>query len=200
MKTQSPAPMTPRAALERSYHNSRGNLLLVVIFTVINLLFAVSGSSTFFLFSAFIPYTATLLGLSLTGRSDYSDTVFVGDWFLYASIAFAAVVILAYLLFFLFSKKHYGWLIPALVFFVLDSAFLVYFSLSAGFDFGMIIDFFFHGWILFSLIMGIVNGVKLKNMPVDAPVPAEFTDKSDSGDSVFLNGEEIKKPEDKTEK
>ena len=199
MKTQSSAPLSPRAALERSYHNSRSNLLLVVLFTVVNVLFAAFGSSYFFLFSAFIPYIAMLFGLSLTGHSNYGNEAVVGDWFLYASVAFAAVIILAYLLFFLFSKKHYGWLIPALVFFVLDSVFFVFFSFSAGFDFGMIIDFFFHGWILFSLIMGIVNGVKLKKMPVDAPIPAEFTDKSNSSDSVFLNGEEVKKPENKTE-
>lgn len=199
MKIQSSAPLSPCAALERSYHNSRGNLLLVVIFTVVNVLFAASGSSYFFLFSAFIPYMSMLFGLSLTGHTDYGNEALVGDWFLYACIAFAAVIILAYLLFFLFSKKHYGWLIPALVFFVLDSVFFVFFSLSAGFDFGMIIDFFFHGWILFSLIMGIVNGVKLKKMPADAPIPAEFTEQSEQTDSVFLNGEEVKKPEDKPE-
>ena len=200
MKTKSSAPLSPRAALERSYHNSRGNLLLVVIFTVVNLLLAASGSSHFFLFSAFIPYMAMLLGLSLTGHTNSGNEALVGDRFLYACIAFAAVIILAYLLFFLFSKKHYGWLIPALVLFVLDCVVFVLFSLYAGFDFGMIVDFFFHGWILFSLIMGIVNGVKLKNMPTDTPIPAEFTEQSEQTDSVFLNGKEVKKPEDKTEK
>ena len=49
--------MTPkmhlgREALERSYKNSRGNLLLVVIFTVINAILAFAGSSSYFLFSA----------------------------------------------------------------------------------------------------------------------------------------------------
>ena len=199
MKTKSSAPLSPRAALKRSYQNSRGNLLLVVIFTVVNVLFAAFGSYNFFLCSAFIPYMSTLFGLALTGRTDYIKEAVVGDWFLYVSIAFAAVIVLAYLLFFLFSKKHYGWMISALVFFTIDTAFLVFTSIYNGFDFEMIIDFLFHAWVLFSMIMGIVNGVKLKNMPSDAPIPAEFTEQSEQKDDVFLNGKEVKKSEDKTE-
>ena len=49
------------------YNGSRINLLLVVLFTVINMILLVSGSNSYYLFSASIPYTITDLARYLCG-------------------------------------------------------------------------------------------------------------------------------------
>ena len=105
-------------------------------------------------------------------------------------VGFAVLVLGLYLLFWLFSKKHYGWLIPALVFFVLDTIFLLRDSFGGGFDFSMLMDVVFHAWVLLSLSLGIINGVKLKKLAeaetAAAPIETtaeDVTEKND--DSVF---------------
>ena len=105
-------------------------------------------------------------------------------------VGFAVLVLGLYLLFWLFSKKHYGWLIPALVFFALDTIFLLRDSFGGGFDFSMVMDIAFHAWVLLSLVFGIINGSKLKKLAeaeaAAAPIETtaeDVTEKND--DSVF---------------
>ena len=186
--------MTPKApvsreALERAYKNSRGNLLLIVIFTLINALLAYFGSFSYFLFSAYLPYLSVMLGFALTGHIETELPVTIDGKYLVWFIGFAVLVLGLYLLFFLFSKKHYGWLIPALVFFVIDTVFLVRDSFNGSFDFSVVMDLFFHAWVILSLALGIVNGVKLKKL--DAAEAAASTAQPDladqTEDSVFKN-------------
>lgn len=177
-------------ALARGYKNARGNLLLVVIFTVVNAFMAFMGSSSYFLFSAYLPYYSVIFGLVLTGRMDVGQEYQLDEKYLVYFVGFAVLVLGLYLLFWLFSKKHYGWLIPALVFFVLDTIFLLRDSFGGGFDFSMLMDVVFHAWVLLSLSLGIINGVKLKKLAeaetAAAPIETtaeDVTEKND--DSVF---------------
>ena len=62
-------PASPEA-LARGYKNARGNLLLVVIFTVVYAFMAFMGSSSYCLFSTYLPYYSVIFGLVLTGRMD----------------------------------------------------------------------------------------------------------------------------------
>ena len=57
-----------RELYEQKYRSSRMNLLLVVIFTVVNLILLVTNTDTYFLFSAFIPYAIATIGMMLCGR------------------------------------------------------------------------------------------------------------------------------------
>ena len=182
-------PPSPEA-LARGYKNARGNLLLVVIFTVVNAFMAFMGSSSYFLFSAYLPYYSVIFGLVLTGRMDVGQEYQLDEKYLVYFVGFAVLVLGLYLLFWLFSKKHYGWLIPALVFFVLDTIFLLRDSFGGGFDFSMLMDVAFHAWVLLSLSLGIINGVKLKKLAeaetAAAPIETtaeDVTEKND--DSVF---------------
>ena len=80
---QSATPMSPRAALEAKYHASRGNLLLVVVFTLINLVLLLTNSYTYFLFSASLPYVIVDFGMFYCGKypaelyADIPDMVFL---------------------------------------------------------------------------------------------------------------------------
>ena len=163
------APLSPRAELERKYNNCRVNLLLVVLFTVVNL-FTVTFGNTYFLFSATIPM---LLPLGFSGVA--ADPEFLAELgiaaeaitpILIAGLVCGLILTVPYLLCWIFSKKRVGWMVAALVLFSLDCLFLL-----ITFDLSMIADILIHAWVMFYLITGVIHGFKLKNMPEDEPLP-----------------------------
>lgn len=177
-KGNAAAPRTERKILEDRYKTGVTNILLVLGFTVLNIVFLLANSGTYFLFSAFLPYFAVDYGMYATGSYPeefyYGDEIFLDKSFLYVMVAVAAVIILLYVLSWLFAKKNkVGWLIFALVFFVADTAGMLA-MLEIGAD--TIIDIVFHIWVLASMAMGIHAHYKLKKLPEEEPVvevPAE---------------------------
>lgn len=161
-----------RMTLEKRYNNSRNNLLFVVIFSVINIVLLTWNSFTYFLFSATVPYMLADLGKFFCGKYPltYYDGIEVDEFLpeavYWVMLAIAAVIIVMYLLAYLFSKKNrVGWLIFALIFFVLDTVTMfLYFGISAD----MIMDIVFHIWVLVSLGLGIHAHFKLKKLPCDS--------------------------------
>ena len=57
----------PRSLLTSTYNNARNTLIFVFAFTVVNIVFAIIGSDTYFLFSAMIPYYIALIGAIYCG-------------------------------------------------------------------------------------------------------------------------------------
>lgn len=168
-----------RYTLENKYNTTRYNLLLVIGFTLINIVLLVTNSDRYFLFSAYIPYTVATLGMILCGKypleyygggslSDYNfmdQTAFVGF------IALAIILVALYVLAYVFSKKlRPGWLIFALVIFILDTLFMF---IDAGIQTDMIIDYLFHIWVIVSLAIGMSAGYKLKKLPPEEEKLAE---------------------------
>ncbi len=176
MNRNRPAPANERALFQQKYNTSRINLLIVLIATLINGALAAFGSTTYFLFSAILPYSLVLGAAINTGR--FSDEFYAQiEWpegtpfedasVLYIMIAIAAVMLLAYLLCWIFSKKKVGWLIAATVFFGLDTLYMVFiYGISAD----SLFDLVFHGLVLYYLISGVVYGIKLNKLPPEEPV------------------------------
>ena len=170
--------LTPRQNYERKYKASRANLLLVVIATAINMFLIATGSDTYFLFSAFIPYFLTTIGMVQCGLlpPEYYEYP-MEDYIFYDKSLFVALLIISiiltslYLLAWFMSKKNrVGWLIFALVFFGLDTLGMLIFN---GFAAESIIDIVFHAWIIYYLVVGIIAHNKLRNYPYeDEPVMA----------------------------
>ena len=158
--------MSPRQIAEGRYKSARFDLLIVIIFTVINIVMLFTGSETMMLFSATIPYYAVAIA--------YFTNLQLGglDWFVTGSLIFAFVILAVYLVCWFFSKKRHGWLTVALVLFCLDTlatVFLYMDNLASG-----IMDFVIHGAVIYYLIMGVKAGQKLKTMPQeDVAVVAE---------------------------
>lgn len=178
--------------LKSKYLSSCNNLLLVVTFTVINIVLLVTNSDTYFLFSAYIPYALVDLGMFLCGRyaqeyyADFGNVEFLDNTFFITMIVIAAVIVLVYLLSWIFSKKSkVGWLIVGLVFFAIDTAAMLLFL---GFSTDIIIDIAFHIWIIIMLSIGISNYFRLKKLPDDLPA-APFSEPTQNAD-VQLMGEQ----------
>ena len=173
-QNQQAQPFSQRQQLERRYASARMNLLWVVLFTAINIVLLVSNSYTYFLFSAFIPYAIVDYGMIVCGKypadfyGDLSQYQFLDSTVLVVLIAVAAVICVLYLLCWIFSKKRrVAWLIVGLVFFALDTVFMLLGGISAD----RILDIVFHGWVIISLTGGIIAHSKLKKLPAEGPAP-----------------------------
>lgn len=151
---QMPAqPLTPREQAQQKYNSARANLIIMLGFTVINVVLAFLGSESMLLFSATVPYLAAI-----------SATLEELQPMLIPLVAVIVVSIAAYLAFWIFSKKHYGFMIAALVFFIVDTLVLVGFYILLG-EVSGILDVAIHAWVLYYLVIGVINGAKLRKLP-----------------------------------
>lgn len=167
---------TSRINYQRRYDAARHNLLLVIIFSVINCLLV--STDTYFLFSGFIPLLLvnsaymlladpyTFFGIDPTVNEFLPEALESFNTAAIVLIAVTVVVILLYFLCWIFSKKRVGWLVAALVLFSIDCVAMVYF----GLDVTMVLDILFHALVMYYLISGIVAHNKLKNLPLDEPI------------------------------
>lgn len=126
--------------------------MAMLVLTVANIVLFLVGSDAMILFSASVPYFSTIFG-----------TVFIEGLPLIGVALFgiALIVLLAYLLCWIFSKKNPVWMMVALGLFVLDTIMLAVVYILAG-DATGVLDALFHVWILVYLVIGAVNGMKLK--------------------------------------
>ncbi len=174
------ANLSPRQALEAKYNSARGNLLLVVVFTLINIVLLMTNANSYFLFSAFIPYMLIDEAWFYTGRYPaeiyeeyYPDMIFSQDTLLYILVAIAFIVLLVYIFSWFFAKNNRaGWLVTALVFFSIDTVgYILYYLYYGMLDLSCIIDILFHVWVLYYLVNGLIASAKLKKLPEDAAEP-----------------------------
>lgn len=170
-----------RQALETKFANSRHNILIVLIFTVINILLLVTNSNSYFLFSAYIPYLFADLGMYLCGKypaefysEEYALAEFLPGGFLAVMLVIAAVILALYLLSWMFTKKgSKGWMVFALVFFSVDTGVMFFLN---GISTDMIFDVVLHAWVIYSLASGVSVASKLEKLPAEPePAPEEQT-------------------------
>ncbi len=151
-----------REYLQRRLSGARTNLLLVIAFTVINLVLLLTDSGRYFLFSASVPYELTFLGAVI----NYQETGAIMGTYTYTALVISAVILAVYLLSWLFSKKRTGWYIVALVMFSLDTLVLILLNLDILSE--CILDIILHAYVIFDLVQAILAGKKLKTMPIEA--------------------------------
>ena len=186
-KNQKNAHLTPRQLYESRYRSSRYNLILVIAFTLVNMVLCLTNANTYFLFSASIPYLLTDLGMFLCGKypeefylqDEFNGMELLDTSFLAVMVVIAVVILALYFVCWLLSKKKVGWLIAALVLFGIDTvAMFWYFGITKD----MIIDIIFHAWVICYLAMGIHSHFKLKNLPEEtfAAETETYTEKAES--------------------
>ncbi len=166
--------LSKRDILERRYNSGVTSLLLVVGLTLVNVILLVANSDTYFLFSALLPYFLADYGMFYCGMyapeyyADVPDMEFADTSLLVITLSIAAVILLAYLLCWIFArKKKVGWLIFALTFFALDTAFMLF---MYGINIDMLLDILLHAWVIISLASAVNAYYKLQKLP---PEPEE---------------------------
>ena len=149
---------TQRQVLEQKAKGGRSNLILAIILTIVNIVMFIAGSDGMLLFSISVPYYAVIFGAILGGQE-----------LMITGCVIAGIILAAYLLCWLFSKKHLGWLIAALVLMILDTLCLIGFYVLAQ-EISGVLDFVFHALIIYYLIAGISATRKLAKLPPEEPV------------------------------
>ncbi len=156
--------------LESRYKGSINNLLIVILFSIVNIVLLITNADTYFLFSAFIPYFLADYGMYYCGMYpedyyyDIGEMEFLDKTYFFYILAVVAVILLVYLLcWFMAKKKKLGWVIAALIFFVIDTATMLFF---AGINMDMFMDILVHIWVIGYLINAIVVYEKMKKAPV----------------------------------
>jgi len=154
--------MKTRDQIEKRFYDSRNNLLVVIAFTFVNIVLAITNTDLYFLFSAGIPMYLLYLG------SEYS--LISGDISFSAFgviAAFASVSI--YGVFWYISKNYKGWIIAALVYYSLDALLSIRYiaSIFGGFTFSLMIELLFITWMMYYRVTGTMAWYKLRTMPPD---------------------------------
>jgi hypothetical protein len=185
--------------LETKYNSSIANLLLVVVFSAVNIVLLLVNANTYFLFSAFLPYFAVDYGMYFCGMYpeeyyyDVPDMVFEDKSFLGICIAIAVGFLFAYLLcWYIAKKKKIGAVILALVMFLIDTAAMLWLT---EFAMDSIIDILMHIWVISYLIIGIVTYFKMKKTPAELTEAVEEinTNVDSEGNSNVLRKAEDEK-------
>ena len=170
-----------RQLLENTAKNTRHNILLVLVFTVINVLLLVSGANSYFLFSAYVPYALADYGMFFGGMypTEYygeylSEVSFLGTGFFAVMISLAVAVLVLYLVCWILAKKKpKTWLTVALVLFGIDTVVLLWWL---GFSADLLLDYVFHVWVIVSLVKGLSALKKLKELPEEVEAPMDVVD------------------------
>lgn len=174
MARKSPVDKNSAEYLMSKIASGRHSLLLIMVFTVVNLVMVVLDSGTYFLFSASVPYYLTAFSKGID--NGFAD----GPWtengpVTIAALIVSAVILLLFLLCWLLSKKRTGWLVCALVLFGLDTVALVWCTFNMiNNPADNIVDVVFHIWAIWELAMAIRCGAKLKKLPPAAPVLDQY--------------------------
>ena len=160
-----------RKRYERIYGISRHGILIIVLFTLMNLIIKLRTYGDCFIFSAYIPYVLLEYGMLYSGvypegfdpggltRMAKYDTSFFS-----IMMVVAVVIVVIYMYCWKYSKKNRsGFMITALLMFSVDT--LSYF-MSNGVSFDGITEIIFRTVILIGLIAGVIAYFRIKELPV----------------------------------
>ena len=163
---------SPKEILASRYFSARHSIFAILLFTAINLFLLVVNADTYFLFSAYVPYMLVGMSMFLCGmfpQEYYIENApgmeFLNTSFFVVCLIVAVIILLMYLVSWLMTKKpRVGWMIFALVIFVIDTIAMLLMedNLSES-----IFDILIHIWALLSLTGGIISFFKLKKLPVE---------------------------------
>ncbi len=176
--------MSERDMLLNKYKSARYSLIFIVALTAINVIFSITNTDTYFLFSIFAPYITVVLAKFYTGSLpdefylDKNVNILEFPWLpqyvlTIAIIAAFAVLAVYTLIFFMSKSRKTGWMIAALVLISIDTLVLIGYCLPGGGFLEWIFDFVFHAWMIYDLAVGIRACKQLNELPeeniVDEP-------------------------------
>ena len=145
------------------FNRARWNLLAVVVITTINFFLLYAGTDYYLLFSALIPVVCFYWGV--------------------VEAVLSVAMLAAYLLCFLLSARKRVFMLVALILFIIDCLFLTYLIYFLGIgDFWL--EVFFHAWIMFYLVTGVIAWIKIRGRDAHGRKPGEETP-SDYGKSGY---------------
>lgn len=162
-------------AAKRSRYGNRWRggvwtLFLIGVFSVINLLMYAFGSSSYFLFTAYLPYSFGIVGIDYC-MGWYGMPVDGGAGAF--SLSVAAVFLILYFVIWFFARKKAGWLIAGLVLFLLDTLYMVYVMIISGDPAWFTMDCIIHALAIAEIAVGLHAALKYGKLPPEDPEGAK---------------------------
>lgn len=139
------------------FKRSRDNLMLMIVFTVINLLLLLFQSDFYLLFSATVPTLTLAIGQYASADIGSNIPLWITSFIAVAIVGF-------YIACWAFSKKARLLILIAFIFFSIDTFILLVLMLVVEFDLMMLVDLAFHFWILYYLYHGAMAWSKLSDV------------------------------------
>lgn len=156
-----------REYLEQQVKGGRSTLLVVVLFSVVNLVMLLLDTGTYFLVSASVPYYLTWFGRCMDNGT-YDGSGPINGEFTMVGIIVSVVILGLFFLAWLFSKKRSGWLTVSLVLFVADTVALVLISfLLLESPAANLMDLLFHAFVVWQLFQAASCAKKLAALPAE---------------------------------
>jgi hypothetical protein len=161
---------TSAAYQKNLIRTARYNLLVVMVFTVLNLVMLLVGNGRYFLFSSTICYYLPFFG--------YIFDLYTVSTYTLTGLVLGLVPLAGYLLFWLLSLKNDRWLIPATALFALDTLALAVVIFLNGSIIGMILPIIVYAWVMITLVRAVLAGARLRKLPAqpEAVFPEEPTE------------------------
>lgn len=154
--------------LRKQIAGGQYSLMLILIFTAINIAFLMLDVDRYFLFSASVPYYLVMIGKGVengfsSGAWDINGPLTI------TGLVIALVILAVYLLCWLLSRKKTGWMTAAMVLFIVDSIALVGITFVLYED-PMVnaMDFLLHIWAIVELVQAVRANKKLQAMQQEA--------------------------------
>lgn len=135
---------TMASSPQRIYDGARYAILGLVLITVLNVFLSFVESDSYYVSSVFASY--------------FVSVVFEGALRIIVPLAILAPFVVAFFL----SKKSHVWMIVALVLTVLDLLFVIYIGVALDILVYHILDILAHIFVIVLLVLGVINGIKLK--------------------------------------
>ena len=145
-----------REYLTQQKTSGRWMILLIVIFTVLNMVLLVCGTERYFLFSADIPHYLTYYGMQI-------DSGF-GGYFV-AMLIVALFFLGGYAVSWLLVNKNGLWLKVALILWAMDTVALIVMAIGMQMFESRIMDLAVHGLLLWELFQAYRAHKRLEDMP-----------------------------------
>lgn len=171
MATKKQQRQIPRETLQARLTGARSTLIVMAALSVFNIVMIVLDQAYQISFSATLPCNLVALGKGMDNGNVNGAWTVVGVYTA-TSLVLAAAVLAVYVVSWLLSKKHLGWLITALVLVCVDTVTLVLFAMMGG-DTSVIIDLCLHLWVIWLLIQGVSARRKLEDYEILDRIRAE---------------------------
>jgi hypothetical protein len=149
-------------------------VLIMMIFTVVNVVILLTESTSYFVCSLSTPYYLCLFGQLFDAEAG-------GSTYLTTALVIGGIILAAFLVCWLLAKKRPGALYAALVLFALDTVALIWLCVEFDAFADNIIDLVVHAFAIYQMFWGARCAAKAKGMPNPVPVTgADFLNANQS--------------------
>lgn len=147
---------TMSTSARRIYDAARFAILGLVLITVLNVFLALLGTDSYYVSSVFAAFFFSVVAEGALG------------------VILAAVLVAPFVVAFFLSKKNRVWMIVALVLTALDLLFVFYIGIALDMLVYRILDILAHIFVIVILVLGVINGKKLKQQEAAAEEAATY--------------------------